>query len=515
MRGSGQSRPGAARRPGILRFVQALLLALALAGALAAERGEAAEAARRVALVVGNNAYRNVAALAKAVNDARAVAKTLKEVGFEVIERENLDRRGMNQALSEFVDRLSAGGVGLFYFAGHGVQIGGSNYLVPVDVPALGDQEELRDEAIEVARILERLTEAKTRLNIVILDACRDNPFPKIAGRSLARARGLANPEAPSGILIIYSAGANQVALDSLGPGDRNPNGLFTRKLLTVMREPGLRLDEAVRRIRHDVSTAAEAAGGEQNPAIYDQTDADFYFVQPGAAAAPAPAAGAPAESDKEALFWQSIKDSTEPADFRAYLKQFPKGVFADLARTRIAALERGTAAAETSRSAAAPKAPPSKPPAPPRQAAAPQSTPPPAAVPTAPPAAGPPAAAAQQQASVPPAASQPAAAPAAAGGRFDGEWRGTAGSGTYNESVGFACRNMDMKVKVLGDKLSGVEIASLFTESVSGTIAGDGALSGSIGRGEFSGRFEGDRFRGSFRRGECGSGSVELERAR
>ncbi|MGO8869607.1 MAG: caspase domain-containing protein, partial [Alphaproteobacteria bacterium] len=262
---------------------------VALTLAAAAAHAAWAQSERRVALVIGNSAYRNVRSLEKTLNDARAVARTLRDVGFEVIERENLDRRGMNEALTEFVERISGGGVGLFYYAGHGVQIGGSNYLIPVDVPALGNPEELRDDAIDLGRVLERLTEAKAKLDIVILDACRDNPFPQVAGRSLSGTQGLAIPAAPNGILIVYSAGVNQIALDTLGPSDSNPNGLFTRDLLPLVTEPGLRLDEAVRRIRREVSAAARSVGREQNPAIYDQTDGDFYFVPPKAGPTSAP----------------------------------------------------------------------------------------------------------------------------------------------------------------------------------------------------------------------------------
>ncbi|MGO8865560.1 MAG: caspase domain-containing protein, partial [Alphaproteobacteria bacterium] len=327
---------------------------VALTLAAAAAHAAWAQSERRVALVIGNSAYRNVRSLEKTLNDARAVARTLREVGFAVIERENLDRRGMNEALTEFVDRISGGGVGLFYYAGHGVQIGGSNYLIPVDAPALGNAEELRDDAIDLGRVLERLTEAKAKLDIVILDACRDNPFPQVAGRSLGGTQGLAIPAAPNGILIVYSAGVNQIALDTLGPSDSNPNGLFTRDLLPLITEPGLRLDEAVRRIRREVSAAARSIGREQNPAIYDQTDGDFYFVPPKTAPAASPVQGnlvprvppaanaaAPATGpvDKDALFWQSIKDSTNSTDFEFYLKQFPNGTFAELAKERVAQL--------------------------------------------------------------------------------------------------------------------------------------------------------------------------------
>lgn len=471
-----------------------MLAMLALAAGASTPGARAATDERRVALVIGNDAYRNVSPLKKAINDARAVAHALQSIGFQAIERENVDRRGMNQALTEFIGKISGGGVGLLYYAGHGVQIAGSNYLLPVDVPALSNLEELRDETTDLGRILERLTEAKAKLVIVILDACRDNPFPKVAGRSIGGSRGLTIPEAPNGILIIYSAGVNQSAIDYLGPDDRSPNGLFTRKLLPVMREPGLRLDEAVRRIRHDVSTSARTVGAEQNPAIYDQTDGDFYFV-PGPAAAPPPPPvqaslpppPAPAGTDKEMVFWQTIGNSADPADFEAYLRQFPNGVFADLARTRIGTLmrERTASSPLQSRADVAPSA----------------------AVQVL-----------QQQAAVGPNARETSPSLDPTGGRFSGEWKGSASSvtrsGVFNKGDD-PCKDMDVKLTVAGDRVSGQEVNVRGRVAVAGTISADGSAQGTMGAGQFSGRFEGNQFKGSFQGGGCSIGTVLLERVR
>jgi uncharacterized caspase-like protein len=168
---------------------------------------------KRVALVIGNNDYRSVSKLERAVADARAVGAELRRLGFEVLQHANLDRRGMNQAVGELVEKVSGGGVGLLFFAGHGVQISGSNFLLPVDIK-VGRSEELTDEAIDLGRIMERLAQARAKFALMIIDACRDNPFPRAAGRSIGATRGLTIPAAPDGLMVVYSAGVNEQALD-------------------------------------------------------------------------------------------------------------------------------------------------------------------------------------------------------------------------------------------------------------------------------------------------------------
>ena len=338
-------------------------LGFALVLVLAASSMAAAEGERRVALVIGNNHYVNVGGLEKAVADARLMAETLRNVGFEVIEREDLDRRAINLALGQFVDKIGAGGVGLLYFAGHGVQIGGSNYLLPIDVPALSNQEDLRDEAIDLGRVMERISDAKAKLSILIIDACRDNPFPRVSGRSIGGTRGLTIPAAPSGILIVYSAGVNETAIDSLGPNDDSPNGLFTRELVPFIKKPGLRLYDAVRQARKTVADEAKAAGGSQNPAIYDQTDGDFFFVAGANETAPPVTPGTVPminSHDAEIAYWNYIKDSTNADVFRDYISDYPQGSFVTLANRRIRELTAKTQVATASPGALAPSAPPS-----------------------------------------------------------------------------------------------------------------------------------------------------------
>jgi hypothetical protein len=307
-------------------------------------------AEKRVALVIGNDAYQGVPKLEKAANDARAVGKELEKVGFEVMSYTNLDRRSMNQAIGKFTEKISGGGVGVLFFAGHGVQLDGRNFLLPVDIK-VDKPNDLDDEAIDMLKVTERLTDAKAKLSLLIIDACRDNPFPKKSGRSIGGTRGLAMPQTPSGTLVVYSAGVNQQALDKLSDGDKSPNGLFTREFLPVITQPGIRIDDAVKKVRGSVIQKAKSVGHEQNPAIYDQTDGDFYFVPaPLAAKGGSQPPGAPAQTVVQTVdpmavelsFWDSIKGSGDPGDFKAYLDKYPNGQYAALARNKIAALDRG-----------------------------------------------------------------------------------------------------------------------------------------------------------------------------
>ena len=320
------------------RICIALVLLLAALPAAAAER--------RVALVIGNNAYKTVPPLEKAVNDARAVGERLKAIGFEVIARENVDRRGVNQALNEFTARLDGADVGLFYYAGHGVQLDGRNVLLPIDIPRPKTQAELVDEGVDLGRVLERMAETRVRFASLIVDACRDNPFPKQGTRSIGGTRGLTIPAAPNGVYIVYSAGVNEQALDNLGPSDRNPNSVFTRNLLPEMSKPGVSFDDMIKQTRERVRKEAATVNHQQNPAIYDQTTGDFYLQAPATVAALPSPAPAPAPPDKELLFWQAIKDSSDAGAFEAYLRQYPKGAFAELARFRVNTLTKRSAVA-------------------------------------------------------------------------------------------------------------------------------------------------------------------------
>lgn len=293
---------------------------------------------KRVALVIGNNDYKSVPRLERAVADARSIGVELGRLGFEVISRQNADRRSMNQAVGELVDKVSGGGVGVIFYAGHGVQVSGVNFLLPVDIK-VARTEDLLDEAIDLGRVMERLSAAKPKFTLMIVDACRDNPFPRIAGRSIGGSRGLTIPSAPDGLMVVYSAGINEQALDKLDERDRNPNGLFTREFLKQLRQPGVRVDEMVRRVRTSVREQAQSVGHSQNPAFYDQSNGDFYFVLPKNGAPIATITSTTSEPDSAAVelaFWNSVKDSRNPGEFQTYIDKYPQGQFAALAKVRI-----------------------------------------------------------------------------------------------------------------------------------------------------------------------------------
>jgi Caspase domain len=243
-------------------------------------------AANRLALVIGNNAYRDVEPLQTAVADAKAMAKALEAVGFKVNLRLDLDDRALKAAVRQFKAQLAGGDEAVFYYAGHGVQFGAENYLVPVNV-GLDDEDQIKDESIPLRRVLEDLQDVKARFSLAIIDACRNNPF-RSRLRSGAQ-RGLIPVAGATGQMVIYSAGAGQAAIDRLGQNDRDPNGVFTRVLLREIGTPGVPVDRVVRKVRDQVVALARSVGHDQVPAIYDQTIGDFYFVQ-GTAAVGAPA---------------------------------------------------------------------------------------------------------------------------------------------------------------------------------------------------------------------------------
>jgi Caspase domain len=238
--------------------------------------------AKRLALVIGNSAYNNFAALRNTINDATAVAAELRQIGYEVYFGRDLDRRDMNAAISNFLSHIEPGSEVLAYYAGHGVELQGSNFLLPVDVPKLRADEErlLRSEAINLTELLLDLQGRAARVSLVILDACRDNPF-QVAGvtRSLGTKRGLGRVDPPQGAFVIFSAGVGEDALDNLGDKDHDPNGLFTRNLLRLIAVEGMELRSMVRQLRSEVREAALANGERaQVPSYYDQLLGDFYF---------------------------------------------------------------------------------------------------------------------------------------------------------------------------------------------------------------------------------------------
>jgi hypothetical protein len=231
--------------------------------------------ARRRALVIGNDNYKNVSKLDNAVEDAKAMSEALEGLGYKVDLHANLTERAFKRALRNFRADLKGGEEVLFFYAGHGVQLGNSNYLLPVDLGS-DSADQVRDESIELQRVLDDIAEQKTKFALAVIDACRDNPF-KQTGRAIG-GRGLAPTTAATGQMVMFSAGAGQQALDKLGQTDSSPNGLFTRVFLDEMKKPGIPVDRVLRNVRQRVVTLARSVGHEQVPALYDQAIGEFYF---------------------------------------------------------------------------------------------------------------------------------------------------------------------------------------------------------------------------------------------
>ena len=251
----------------------ALVLALS-ASAFAQERALRIEPTkppageRRAALVIGNSAY-SVSPLRNPVNDARAMAEALQATGFRVRLIENAKRSTMRQAIREWGDELVEGGVALFYFAGHGMQIRGRNYLIPVGAD-IQRENEVEDESVDANTVLGKLDSVRNSLNIVILDACRNNPFQRSFRSSQ---QGLAQMDAPSGTLVAFATAPGSVAADGEGA-----NGLYTQHLLKQIRTPGLSVEELFKRVRIGVTTDT---ADRQVPWESSSLKGDFFFIAP------------------------------------------------------------------------------------------------------------------------------------------------------------------------------------------------------------------------------------------
>ncbi len=284
----------------------------------------AATQARRVALVIGNNRYPS-APLLNPVNDARAMAKSLEAAGFQVILRTDANQREMLAAVREFGSRLKDSGAGLFYFAGHGMQIKGRNYLIPVGAD-IEREDEVAYQAMDAQAVLDKMESAGNGTNLMILDACRNNPFAR-SFRSASQ--GLAQMDAPVGTMVAFSTAPGSVASDGQGS-----NGLYTQHLLGALQQPGLKVEEVFKQVRGAVRRESQ---GRQVPWESTSLEGDFYFVQPQAPVAATPPPDPLATLD-DAL-WGAVKDGTEAADVQAYLRRFPQGRHAAEAALRLQAL--------------------------------------------------------------------------------------------------------------------------------------------------------------------------------
>ncbi len=304
---------------------------------------QAAEA-RRVALVIGIDSYGAVPKLDKAVGDARAMAATLSELGFAVTQVLNADRRTLNIAISQFTSALTPDDVAFVHFSGHGVEIDGENFLLPADIPkpASGHKDAVRYEAVALQRLIAQVARSGARTRLFVIDACRNNPFQQAGTRGIGGARGLAYAAAPAGTFVMYSAGYGQLALDKLGAEDAEPTSVYTRVLTEKLRQPGRSVAQIAQDVRGEVQRLAKSIGHDQRPAYYDELSAPLVLreAQQATVAAVEPAAPAATGSQIELAFWNSVKDSERPELFELYLKRYPQGSFAPLARLQLEALK-------------------------------------------------------------------------------------------------------------------------------------------------------------------------------
>ena len=323
-----------------------LIIALSVIGILASSN--VAKAERRVAFVVGNGAYKNVAQLPNPQIDAKSMAGVLRNVGFDVVEGTNLTRDQMTERLLEFGKKAQGADVAVFFYAGHGIAVDGTNYLLPVDADIKSEMDVKLGSAINVDVTLDQ-TMRDAKVKLVFLDACRDNPFAaKI--RSFATSRsvnvqtGLAEMKSGEGTLIAFATGPGQTALD----GKEGTNSPFTRALMDNITKPGVEIQQAMTEVRAQVN---EETNKGQLPWGHTNLIGSVYLnpvaAPTGASAAKAPKTPASTSttstaSEVELEFWRSIKDSNKPEELNAYVTNYPNGQFKSLALARIASLQDG-----------------------------------------------------------------------------------------------------------------------------------------------------------------------------
>jgi hypothetical protein len=321
---SATAGPGAGRRRALQR-----LAALAVAPLLPfsardvfAASASTLNALPRVALVIGNGSYRT-APLRNPANDADAISADLKKLGFAVISRLDADKRGMEEAIQNFGSQLAKNkAVGLFYFAGHGLQVNWRNFLVPVDA-ALGKADDVPGQTVDMTIVLDSIARAGNPMNIIIVDACRDNPF----GGELKSGKGLSQMDAPIGTLLAYATAPGNVASDGSGS-----NSLYTENLLRELRTPEARIEDVFKRVRLNVRRASQ---GQQIPWESTSLEEDFYFMPP-ASLKKLSQEELDRQFAEEAEAWGKARDTAEPAAMEAYLRRYPSGRFSELAQMRL-----------------------------------------------------------------------------------------------------------------------------------------------------------------------------------
>jgi Caspase domain len=316
-----RSSPGAA--------IRALIAILTLA-CLAADP---AAAQKRVALVIGNSAYQYTSTLVNPANDARLMAEKLRATGFEVLEYINLGHQGMRRAFATYTSRMESYGrdtVGLIFYAGHGLQVNGQNYIMPVDA-RIKKESDVEVEALNASTLMRSITLSGNKLNVIILDACRNNPY-RATFRSASR--GLARMDAPVGSLVAFSTAPGMVAAD--GTGSNSP---YSESLARAITTPGLKIEEMFKRVRNDVFKQTK---GSQVPWESSSIFNDFYFAPTVAAPKPSAAPGT-SPAGNAGQVWVTIQATTSTAVLKAFISQFPTSVYATFAKARLNELQLKT----------------------------------------------------------------------------------------------------------------------------------------------------------------------------
>ena len=293
----------------------------------------------RIALVIGNSAYK-FGALPNPRNDAELITRTLRGVGFEVISLLDADQVTMKKAMLEFGRKLRENnGVGLFYYAGHGVQIDGQNYMIPLG-SNIKYSEEVPIQGVRFDEFLRTMERAESRINIAIFDACRNNPF-KSSTRAVSR--GLARVDAPTGTIVAYSTSPGDVALDGA-----ETNSPYTKALARAMQTPGITIEDVFKKTRREVIAVTSK---KQVPWESSSLTGDFYFKKPNRLTGNEKGGGANPSADLE--YFEQVKSSKDIPILQSYLERFPDGLFAALIRHKISQLD--LAAAKTKVAALAP----------------------------------------------------------------------------------------------------------------------------------------------------------------
>jgi hypothetical protein len=320
-------------RPRRVSAVVGLILLLCQASGVPAGAAET-----RVALVIGASAYMHASHLPNTLNDARELANKLKNLGFAVETVTDPDRPQFEAAVRRFGQRAHGADAALFFYAGHALELQGRNWLIPVQAN-LQTERDLRFEAMDLSDVIEQIA-GQARVSLVILDACRNNPFKQLLGpesRGSDLGGGLAPQRAAMGTLIVYSTALGEVAADGNGP-----HSPFTAALLRHIETPGIEVRQLIGVVRRDVR---QATFGHQIPWESSALEGEF-FLDPTPVPAPEPNP-APGLRDAEVVLWDSVKDSHDPADLQLYITRYPNGMFAPLARSRFAQRSNKPAAPE------------------------------------------------------------------------------------------------------------------------------------------------------------------------